>query len=502
MAVDIVGGSSTANKANVDATYNLNVNLPIDPLTSGYGLNASIVDEGTVTGTRKIRELYSSEDYRLAVGIDTPQFNLSFEGTNIARDRIQQNDTTATCAQASGFLTLNSGSSTTTGQGTNIRTYRSFPLYSAASVYGDFYGKVPGYLATNAVTEFGFGLVSGVTAQVTDGILFRVSSSGGLRAIVAHNNNGSPTDAYTQDITTTNLLNRDGTAPFDPSQVQHYFISWQNDHVNFWINNVQVAEYKPLSAYGAPTSTSNLPIFCRTYNSGTASQARQLSLAYVGCTQAELALGMPIGHQAALQGGGSYQIQPGTASGPAVSRGAATLGWPTSGTVSTAGTWTATTAPALNSLGGMWVSPAISTLTSGADYPVFSYANPAGTATLPGKTLVITGIKWGKTVAQTVAATNNIILQYIVCVGGTSSATTQTEGAAIVAARGTVLDTIPFKLGAVVGDYVEGGSMDFGHSPLICYPGTFVVFAVRPTGTVTSNTLTVTGTVAFTGYYI
>ena len=485
-----------------DTFDNARVNLPIDPLTSGYGLNASIVDEGTVTGTRKVREFYSSEDYRLAVGIDSPQFNLSFEGTNVARDRIQQNDTTATAAQASGFLTLNSGSSTTSGQGTNIRTYRNFPLYSAASTYADFYGKVPGYLASNAVTEFGFGIVSGVTAQVTDGILFRVLSSGGLRAIVAHNNNGSPTDAYSQDITTTNLANRDGTSPFDPSKVQHYFISWQYDSVSFWINNVEVAEYRPLSAYGAPTSTSNLPMFARTYNSGTASQARQLSLAYIGCTQAELATGMPIGHQAALQGGGSYQIQPGTASGPTVSRGAGTLGWPTSATVSTAGTWTATTAPALNSLGGMWVSPAISTLTTGADYPVFSYANPAGTATLPGKTLIITGIKWGKTVAMTAASTNSVVLQYIVCVGGTSSATTQTEGAAIVAARGTVLDTIPFKATAAIGDYVEGGSMDFGASPLVCYPGTFVVFAVRPTGTVASNTLTVTGTAAFTGYYL
>ena len=50
------------------------------------------------------------------------------------------------------------------------------------------------------------------------------------------------------------------------------------------------------------------------------------------------------------------------------------------------------------------LTPAISTLTSEADYPVFSYLNPAGTASLPGKTLYITGIRVGECVAQAAAS--------------------------------------------------------------------------------------------------
>ncbi len=54
---------------------------------------------------------------------------------------------------------------------------------------------------------------------------------------------------------------------------------------------------------------------------------------------------------------------------------------------------------------------------------------------------------------------------------------------------------------AAIGDYVEGGNMVFGHAPLVVYPGCYITFIVRPAGTVTSNTLSVIGSVAFTGYF-
>jgi hypothetical protein len=201
-------------------------------------------------------------------------------------------------------------------------------------------------------------------------------------------------------------------------------------------------------------------------------------------------------------GGGFYQIQPGTTSGPTVTRGAvATAGWPNSAQARGAGTWTATSAPATASLGGQWVSPAISTLTSEADYPVFAYLNPAGTATLPGKTLYITGIKWGNTVATAAASTNSINLNYIVGVGSTGSGTAVTEAAAAVAARGVVLDVIPFKSTSAIGDYVPGGYLDLSNAPLVVPPACYLHFIVRPYGTVTSNTLVVNSTVAFVGYH-
>lgn len=496
--IKLANGTAASAEMTVDTDGNAHVVTPVDESQAGFVTLSSEIDAGDVLGSRYQKALEVTEDFRLRVGMDSVLFNHGFEGTVIARDRIQQNDTTATCAQTTGQLTLNSGNSVTSGQGTNIRTYRTFPRLGSFSTYGEVWAQVGNPTATNAVTEWGFGYCSGVTAQLTDGVIFRIISGGSLRAVVINNS----VDISAVDITTTNIPSRDGAGSFDLTETNHYVVQVHNDEVDFWINNVLVAHIDTTSAYGSPSSSSQLPLMARTYNSGAASAARTLALKFLNVSLGEVNSTKPWSHQMAGSGGGAYQIQPGTTSGPNVTRGAVTTaGWPNSAQARAAGTWTATTAPATNSLGGQWVSPAISTLTSEADYPVFSYLNPVGTVTLPGKTLYITGVKYGNTVATAAASTNSINLNFIVGIGGTSSATNQTESANVVATRGTVIDVIPFKSTAVVGDYVPGGFVDFSNGPLVCAPGTYVQFIVRPYGTVTSNTLVVNGTVAFIGYY-
>jgi len=504
---NIQGGSDTANIQNVDANYNGQVNLPYTTpagVDQGGGLSkagfASVAaesDPGEITGTRLIRQIEASEDFRVRAGLDSLLFHHSFEGTNIARDRIQQNDTTATAAQATGILTINSGASVTSGQGCNIRTYRTFPVFGSYPTYIDMWLRETNPSATNAVSEWGLGYVSGVTVQVVDGIFFRRLSGGQLRAVMVFNS----VDVATVDINTANVPSRDGSGSFDEAEINHYLITFHADVANFWINDVLVASIKSLSTQGSPTYAVTQPIFARVYNSAGASAARQLGIALLSASLGDMHSGKPYGHQVAGFGGGSYQIQPGTASGPTVTRGTGANGWPTSATARAAGTWTATSAPALNSLGGNWLSPAISTLTSEADYPVFAYLNPAGAVGVPGKTLYITQVKWGKTIATVAAATNSIILNYILGVGSTGSGTAVAEAAAAVAARGIVLDNIPFKSTAAIGDYVEGGQMDFSQAPLVVPPGCYLHFIVRPFGTVASNTLVVASSVAFAGYF-
>jgi hypothetical protein len=412
---------------------------------------------------------------------------------------LQQNDTTATSAAASGFLTLNSGASVTSGQGSNIKSYRTFPNLGTYTTYFEFWNREQNPTSTNSITEWGAGYCSIVTAQMTDGVIFRRLSGGQLRAVVINNS----TDVTTTDIDPSAIEDRSGTGFYDPTKVQHYVVAIHADEAEFWINDILVARIKVDGAYAQPTlSAANLPLMARVYMTGTASAARQLSIGRLSVSIGEMQNGKPYGHILAGLGAGAYQIQPGTASGFTITRGAtATAGWPTSATGRTAGTWTATSAPAINSMGGQWVSPAISTLTTDADYPVFAYVNPAGTATLPGKTLYITQVKWGNTAAIAAASTNSIILNYIVAVGGTATATSTADAAATVAPRGIVVDTIPFKAAAILGDYVQGDSMDFSQSPLVVPPGCTLHWIVRPFGTVTSNTLVVASSVAFAGYF-
>jgi len=494
-------GNSTPGKANVDSNYNLHVNLPTTDSQAGFAALLSEIDDGTAIagGARSVKALEVTDDFRLRMGEDTPLFNLQFEGTNIARDRIAQYDTTMTAAQASGFLTLNSGASVTTAQGTNIRTWRTFPLFGSYSTYAEFWNREANHDATNSLTEFGFGYCSTTTAQLTDGVFFRRLPGGTMRAVVTNNS----TDVQTIDIDETNIPRRAGAGAFDPTETNHYVVSRHHDEAEFWINDTLVARCQTNGAYASPALTSALPAFARVYNSGTASAARSLSIGAINVSTGDSATATkPYGHVMVGMGGGIQNVQPGTASGPTVTRGAsATAGWPASTTASAAGTWTATSAPAINTLGGSWVSPAMSSLTLEADYPVFQYLNPAGSATLPGKTLYITGIKLANTVALAAASTSNTNLVYVVAVGATAAGTAGTEAATAVAGRCVMTEVVPFKAAAAIGDYVPGSSMDFSAAPIAVYPGAYVQFIVRPTGAVASNTLTVRGAISFSGYH-
>jgi hypothetical protein len=151
-------------------------------------------------------------------------------------------------------------------------------------------------------------------------------------------------------------------------------------------------------------------------------------------------------------------------------------------------------------LGGLWTSPAISTLASDADYPVFAFQNPTGTATLPGKTLYITGIRVGEAYVSAAASTNSILLSYIVMVGSSAVATSTADAATTVSGKSITVGGHGFLSTEVVGNYKPGFEVRFD-SPLMIPAGHYFTFVVRPFGTVTSNTLVVTSSLAVNGYF-
>jgi hypothetical protein len=493
MSIIIKSGASS-NTANVDANNNLQTNLPTTETQAGFATLVSEKDGGDVTGSRTMIPIEGSEDYRLRVGQDQPLFQLSFEGTTIAQGHIQQNLTTMTAAQASGYLGLNSGNATASGNAANVRTYRTFSLCGAYTVYVNMILREANETALNAVGEWGLGYVSGTSAP-TDGVFFRRLSGGALRAVLAFNS--SETEVT---ITTTNVPGGDGTGSYSAAERNHYLIEYTHNTCLFWINDTLVASIPSPSTQPAPTSAWSQPVFARVYNSGVASAGRRIELGCITVEQADMNSGKPWADAVCGSGGGSYQAQAGSTSGGTVSRAAATNGFPASATAKTSGTWTATSAPANSELGGRWLSPAISTLTSDADYPVFAYLNPAGTATLPGKTLYVTSIRVGETIATAAASTNGIMLIYAVGVGSTAAATSTADGAATVGPRIGVLGSCYFTATAAIGQTAAGFEVSF-RSPLVVPAGTYLHLIVRPVGTVASNTLVVNGSFLVNGYF-
>lgn len=492
--IKIAAGTAASSEAVVDTTGALLTKTTTDHDLAGFVNLATENDDGTVMGDRYTRSLESSEDYRLRVGIDQTLFNMDFSGTNVATAQFVQSLSTMTVAQASGFLGLNSGNATASGNYAILTTRRSFPLFGTYQTYGEMWVREANHTATNAVSEFGFGYAA-TTSTPTDGVFLRRLSGGQLRAVV--NFGGSETVA---DITETNIPPRDGAGSFSPTENYHVVISIHNDEAEFWINDTRVANIKTPSTQPMPTSAQSQPIFARVYNSGVASAGRRVEIGFINVSLGDMFTGKPYAHALCGGGGGAYQTQPGQAAGPTVSRAAATNGYPASTTAKTSGTWTATSAPANNELGGRWLSPAISTLTSDADYPVFAYLNPAGSATNPGRTLYITGLRIGETIAQAAASTNGIMLVYATAVGSSAAATSTADSATAVAPRVLVLGSCYFTSAAAVGETKAGFEVNFD-SPLVVPAGCYWHFIVRPVGTVASNTLTVHGSVLVNGYF-
>lgn len=494
MGVNIKGGNNSAGLANVSSSYELQVATPQTEENAGFVQLSTESDPGLALGSRTVIPLEASDDFRLRVGMDQTIFNTAFEGTTIRTDNFIQSVSTMTAAQASGYFSLNSGNATANGNYIVLTSRRTIPLFGTYPTYVDMWIREANQTATNAISEWGIGYAA-TTAAPTDGIFFRRNTAGVLKAVV--NYNGTETE---ETIDATNIPPRSTVGVFDASECNHFLIVIHNDIVNFWINDVLVSTIGCPDANPLPTQASAQPIFARVYNSGVASAGRRIEIGFINASIGDQSNNKPWIHSMCGLGGGAYVTQQGNSTAGTVTRTNGAHGWPASATARIAGTWTATSAPALNSLGGLWTSPAISTLTSDADYPVFAYQNPAGTATLPGKTLYVTGIRVGDAYVAAAASTNPIQLSYIITVGASSATTSTADSVSAISHKAIVVGSHGFTSAEAIGNYKTGFEMRFD-APLVIPPGMFFTFIVRPFGTVTSNTLVVNSSLAVNGYF-
>jgi len=476
-------GSSTAGKANVDSAFNLNVVTPQTEDKAGFVQVSSEVDAGTVTGSRTLRAIDTSIDFRLRAGLDVPSFQVSFEGTTIPQAHIQQNLTTMTAAQASGFLSLNSSNATASGNAANIRTYKYFPTFLSYPLYFDIIMREANETATNAIGEWGLGLVSG-TAAPTDGVFFRRESGGQLRGVI----NFAGTETTTA-ITTTNVPARDGSGTYSASEGNHYLIVLHNDVAEFWINDVLVGKIDAPAAQPNLTAASSLPVFARVYNSGVASAGRRIEVGNFSVTAADMGPAKHWHHMIASWGGGSIQNQIGSASGQTANWTNSTA--PVSATLSN-------TAAGYTTLGGQWQAAAAAGAET--DYALFGYQVPTGTNALPGKALHITGLRIGETFVQGAAVGTSTIFIWGVAVGSTAVSLATADAAATVGPRRKMVGAQALAAAAAVGTLAPGFERQF-ETPLVAPPGTFVHIILRmPQGAATAS-LIFRGSVDINGYF-
>ena len=463
MGIKLQGGNSSSNLvgslANVNSLQELSVTTPVTGLTAaGFVQLSAEVDAGDATKYRTVLPLNASDDCRVRVGVDQSIFNSTFEGTTTLTTQWFSASTITTLGQANGFYNLNNTVLNTSGAAVWVRTWRQFPVYGTYPTYLDMWIREGGYDSTNTISEWGFlYTITYTSIPNLDGIYFRRTSGGQLYGVVTNNT----IDMEVLILMTGNVPSRDGDGLYDPAKTNHYLISIHNDIVRFWINDALVGEIKCAASQSTHTGSSTLPVGFRVLNTNTASAGRQLSVGFVNVGYGDQNVNKPWSHAMSGSGGGSYQTQQGSAAAATVTRGINSSGHPTSGTNRIAGSWTGTSLPALNSLGGLWTSPAITTLATEADYPIFAYLNPAGSAALPGKTLYVTGIRIGDTNVAVVAATNPIFLSYIVMAEASAANTSTADAATTTSGKSTVIGGHGFGATDAVGTMKPGFTIDF-----------------------------------------
>ena len=474
MSVIIKGGTSNI-LADVDSNNNLKVNLPIILSGAGYASIVGENDDGAVTGVKVVRPVDVSQDYRLRASLDKISWQDTFNHTLLNTSKYIGVTNTQTITVASGFLNLNAGSSVASAAVSRVQTFKTFSLFNTYPLYVDFKIKFSQAFQASNVMEFGLGYAA-TTATPTDGVFFRVV---GGQLIGVINNAGA-------EFTTSNL--------YTPvvNTVVHYAITIGQDLVSFWANDVRIGYINVPSSLGAPCQSNSLPLLLRNYNSGTVTTAIQMNVAQFGISLADMDSGKDWATTMVTNGQSAISAPDGQT--PAYTANIVNITAPVSATLSN-------TTAGYATLGGQFQFAAVAG--SETDYALFAYLNPAATAAVPGKNLIITGVRIDTFNTVATIATTPTTLQWSIGVGGTAVTllTTDSSTAGTRAARRLALGVQSLPIGTVAGGNCDRNIDVKFTSPLMVEPGTYCHIILKMPVSTNTATQIIRGVVMINGYF-
>lgn len=355
MSVQLKSGS-TSDTATVDTDKQLLVNLPKDPNKAG---NVRILDaDGNPIDT--------TENNYLRVSTVALSLYDQIEGSAVNTNLWNPFDvTTQTVTQAGGFININAGLSTAINTSANLKSQKVIPLYGSLPFLLELTARVINLPEANGVGEFGLGTVSGGSAP-TDGAYFRWDAAGGFYCII---NNGG-TETRSANLAGTTAADTNGTTitlPPSVNTIHLYALEVVEDHVQFFVDDIKVADINTPSGQAYPFNNGRQQIFARTYIGGTSpSLAPQIQIGQVTAKYEDLQQTRQWGEFLSSIGRGAYQ-SPLTPFGQSANHTNSTS--PTSATLSN-------TAAGYTTFGGRFQFAALAG--AATDYALFGFQVPAG----------------------------------------------------------------------------------------------------------------------------
>lgn len=468
MALDanVVGLSGT--KAEVTADNRLKAELETDAVANADqvgGVRAfNENDAGALTGVVSLISPEVDSDYRVRVAgdlmLDEENFNYTAQNTG----KHGYANTTMTNTWTAGQLTTNGSSITTTTTGTNFQTYAYFPIIGTQTLSADVEIGFSAQPQTNSFIEFGFMLVGGAAAAPTDGVFFRLNSSG-LQGIASFNGAETSTGVFPATAGT-------GTWTYTNSKRYQFIVYANATNAEFWVDDgtgaAKLGTIPLPAAQGRICMATALPFALKHRITGGAAG---------GVLQATM------GAYSIRLGGSNLTTIPGT-QGSRVYGSYQGLSGGTMGSLATYPNSTnptaaspSNTALTANLPGGLGGQGAVTAAAAAATDGIWgSYQVPAGTVNVQGRRLVIRGVRIDAVNNGAAVATTATTIQFSLAYGHTAVSLATAETGSVKAPRRIPLGFMTWAVGAAIGAQPQNGPMfvDLGDAPIFVNPGEFV----------------------------
>jgi hypothetical protein len=242
-------------------------------------------DRGQHTGTPNLKSPETSPDYRLRAGLDTVLFNDVFNATLQNTNLWSYTFNTLTASQSSGIGTVNFSAvqGTTSAHGAFMRTFQYFPLVNTAPLAVEFFfGQFTAQMVNNEVWLMGIGLPTAATTIPTDGVWFRLSTSG-LQGVIAFNGG----------LTTTSFTVAKPLIDFATNTMHKALIVIGERAVEYWIDDVLIGEQDIPADNGVPWLSGSQPAFMMKYNTGAVSNTNTMRVSRVGVSLMDVTTSKP-----------------------------------------------------------------------------------------------------------------------------------------------------------------------------------------------------------------
>lgn len=463
-----IEGNTSGNVAEVNAANQLRV-IPETDVSANPGNVGAVrmfveTDSGHITGEPRLTSPDVDVDGRLR---NAPDIILDDETFNYAAQNTGKHtylNTTMTNVWTAGQLTTNGASITTTTTGTVFATYATFPTTGTQTLSADFELGFSAQPQTNTFIEFGLMIPGAQTVAPTDGVFFRLNSSG-LQGIASFNGAEVSTGVFPQE-------NGTGVWTYENAKRYQFVVFIGGVRARFWVNDgtglTLLGTINLPAAQGRMQMAAGLPLALKHRITGGA--AGGVIQATLGAYNVRLG-GSNLVSSPSTQGNrlyGSYQGLSGGTMGSLATYPNSTN--PTAAAPSN----TALTANLPAGLGGQGVvTAAVAAATDGI---WGSYQVPAGTVNVQGRRLVIRGIRVDAVNTGAAVATTATTVQFSLAYGHTAVSLATAEAATTKAARRIPLGFMTWPVGAAIGQAPQNGELfvDLGDAPIFVDPGHFV----------------------------